>query len=376
MAEAASRHVSWGQALAWRVRRQGIDPTLDVTESEVAGRLCGIQAQVPATAVLAIAVRRSAGTADVATALARRELMRTWSVRGTLHLLTPAQAANQLSLLSAARSWHRGSWQRAYATVSVMESLAELVECALASGPLTRDELIAAISDRLNDAELLGKLRSGWSSALKPLAWQGILCGGPPRDNRITFTRPDLLIPGWKGIPDADAAGPAVLRDYLAAFGPATPAAFDQWLLRGFTPKARLRRWFDEIADETTKVVVDGREAALLRSDLDDLLATEPRPTAVHLLPGFDQYLLGPGTGDPEIVPAEHRAKVSRAGGWISPIVLSGGRVVGTWESIDGDPATTLFRGVDVARVALDGAIERMQTVLSGVRAQQGGLKM
>ena len=64
---------------------------------------------------------------------------------------------------------------------------------------------------------------------------------------------------------------------------------------------------------------------------MDDLGACVPG-RSVRLLGGFDQYVLGPGTRETEMLPPEHRAKVSRAAGWISPVVVVGGRIVGVWE--------------------------------------------
>jgi hypothetical protein len=75
----------------------------------------------------------------------------------------------------------------------------------------------------------------------------------------------------------------------------------------------------------------------VLAEDLDELLATRPT-TAVRLLPGFDQYVLGAGTADGRVVPTSRRAAVSRQAGWISPVVVVGGVVCGTWE-LDGDAA-------------------------------------
>jgi hypothetical protein len=56
----------------------------------------------------------------------------------------------------------------------------------------------------------------------------------------------------------------------------------------------------------------------------------------VRLLPGFDQYVLGPGTEDSHIVPAKRRTAVSKQAGWIAPIVVAGGSVKGTWD-VDGE---------------------------------------
>jgi hypothetical protein len=63
----------------------------------------------------------------------------------------------------------------------------------------------------------------------------------------------------------------------------------------------------------------------------------------VRLLPGFDQYVLGPGTGDPHVVPSARRAAVSRQAGWIAPIVVAGGVVRGTWELADGEARIAWF---------------------------------
>jgi hypothetical protein len=78
----------------------------------------------------------------------------------------------------------------------------------------------------------------------------------------------------------------------------------------------------------------------VLADDVEELVSTPPT-RAVRLLPGFDQYVLGPGTGDGRVTPTARRAAVSRQSGWISPVVVAGGAVCGTW---------TLDR--DVLRVA------------------------
>jgi hypothetical protein len=179
---------------------------------------------------------------------------------------------------------------------------------------------------------------------LKPLAWQGLLCNGPPRDGRPTFTGPAGFLPGWSGLPEPDAAAATVIPAYLGAHGPATPDRFDQWLLRGATPKARVRRWFADLVEDgvLAPVTVEGAELYARAVDLDGLADPDPVP-GVRLLPGFDQWVLGPGTAHPEVVPPVHRARVSRTGGWIAPVVLDAGRTVGTWSVADGEPVLEPF---------------------------------
>ena len=71
--------------------------------------------------------------------------------------------------------------------------------------------------------------------------------------------------------------------------------------------------------------------------------------------------MLGAGTNATYLVPTGHRADVSRPGGWISPVVLRGGRVVGTWRA-DGAIDVTLWE--DVPPAALKKATVRMQELL------------
>jgi Winged helix DNA-binding domain len=63
----------------------------------------------------------------------------------------------------------------------------------------------------------------------------------------------------------------------------------------------------------------------------------------VRLLPAFDQYVLGPGTKDPHVLDPARRGDVSRAAGWIAPVVLVAGRVAGTWEVEGGAVRIALF---------------------------------
>jgi hypothetical protein len=102
-------------------------------------------------------------------------------------------------------------------------------------------------------------------------------------------------------------AAPAAIAAYLGAYGPSTPEVFDTWLLRNALKKATLRGWFAGMGDQLTKVDVEGQEAYILSEHADDLARTRAS-RSVRLLGAFDQYVLGPGTGDPQILPAEHRA--------------------------------------------------------------------
>jgi hypothetical protein len=336
------------------MRRQLVEPIGVLGIVETVRALAGVQAQVASSAELAVALRRqSPRPGEVEQQLAERQLMRTWAMRGTLHLLAPEDAGAYLALVGALRTWERPAWQRNFGvTAAEIEQLAETVSDVLADRVLEREQLIDEIAARAGNRNLDEHLRSGWGAVLKPLAWLGLLCNGPNQAGRVTFTSPQTWLPSWRGLPNPDEAAQIAIPAYLRAYGPATTEAFDAWLTRGSSRKADIRRWFGSIDDKLVTVNVEGHTAYLLANDLDELWDLTPS-RAVRLLAGFDQYLLGPGTSDPRIVAPARRKQVSKAAGWISPVVLEGGRVAGVWD-LDGDTvAVTVFE--EAAPVDSDG---------------------
>ena len=319
------------------MQRQLLDPVGRLAVAQVVARLCGVQAQVASSAELGVRVRRRASRpGEVDRALSDGRLIKTWAMRGALHLLTPEDAGAFLSLISAERVWERPSWERDFGmTTKHWDAFRRVVREALDGTVLTRDELATAVSRHRGLRHLGEALRSGWGTLLKPLAWQGELCVAPSRGNRVTFTRPDLASSRWAGVPEPEQAAPAAIVAYFRAYGPATIDAFGNWLSGGWFGKQGLRTWFSRLGDRLAEVDVDGERAYVLAEDVDELASAKPS-TAVRLLPGFDQYVLGPGTADVHVVPVSRRRVVSRQSGWISPVVVARGVVSGTWE-LDGD---------------------------------------
>lgn len=350
--------VSWEQVFAWRMRRQFVDPRGDAGTVDVVARLGGVQAQVTSAAETAVAVRQLAREpGGVVRALGAGELVKTWAMRGTLHALTPGTAAAMLSLMASARTWEKPSWQKAFGASP--EEIADLVKAVaeiLDGAVLTREELVSALVAERRFQPMEAELRSGWGAVLKPLAWQGALCHGPAQGNSITFTNPASLIPDWPGIPEPDTAAPEAIATYLGAYGPGTPEAFDAWLTRGSLRKTTVRRWFSELGDRLTEVRLDDRTGYVLTEHAEELAAIEPAHS-VRLLGSFDQYVLGPGTNDTALLPGDHRAKISRTAGWISPLVLVDGRIAGTWEIDNGDLVVSMFDNAPVPEAGVEAEV-------------------
>src|SRR4051812_27352924 len=95
--------LTWSQVHSWRLSQHGLAPRLSRQDFlQAVSRTGGIQAQVLSAAELALWARvQNLSRSDIQTALWQaRSLIKTWAMRGTLHLL----AANELPLFVAARS--------------------------------------------------------------------------------------------------------------------------------------------------------------------------------------------------------------------------------------------------------------------------------
>src|SRR3954470_18095640 len=132
------------------MERQLLEPVGTLSVPRVVRRLCAVQAQVASSAELAVRVRRrSSRTGEVARALSDGRLIKTWAMRGTLHLLTPEDAGIFLSLIASGRSWERPAWERYFGlSPKQFVALRDVIRGTLEGKVLTREELIAAVVAR------------------------------------------------------------------------------------------------------------------------------------------------------------------------------------------------------------------------------------
>jgi hypothetical protein len=296
---------------------------------EVAGALIGIQAQVLSSAELVLWARVQDMPSDTLSALLwkQRSLVKTWSMRGTLHLFDAAE----FPLVAAAlRTRHRitGAWLKYY-NLSSEELLAiiERVRIALDGRCLTREQLAAEVARVTGLAQVEAVLRSGWGELLKPAAYHGYLCFGPKQEQHVTFVRPDQWIGSWQDY-DADEMLITITRRYLATYGPATPEDFAHWW--GSRYLREVREAFRRLGDEITEVSVDGWKAWALTSMIEQV-GNLPLPPPARLLPGFDAYLIGVLPHIEHLLPGSVKDQISRQSGWISPVLLARGRIAGVW---------------------------------------------
>ena len=171
-------------------------------------------------------------------------------------------------------------------------------------------------------------------------------------------------VSGQAGVPEPETAAALAIASYLKAYGPATAERFGFWIGSGRIGKRRIQEWFKALGPRLAEVDVEGEQAYVLAEDLDDLISTKPT-RAVRLLPGFDQFVMGPGTGDGHVVTTRRRTAVSKQSGWIAPVVLAGGVVRGTWGVAGNRVQVAWFKEAGaVQQAALRAEVKRLSTII------------
>lgn len=335
---------------------------------DVVARLGGVHTQVASCAEHIVGVRSGALPGDVRAAVDDHSVVKTWAMRGTLHLLRADEYPTWVAAMTVKENATRrtAAWEK-YHGISLDDARAvtEAVGEVLPGHCYTREELGHAVAEHLKRADLAERLSSGWGSVLKPSACYGLLCFGPSRGRNVTFVSPRDWVKGkWKQ-PSGDDAMRVVLARFLDAYGPASADDFARWW--GCEPPV-VRPLFSEHADLLAEVVVDGKKLWMTRRHAPGLEDAAPASGA-WLLPGFDPYVTGSGTIRRQLVPKGFEARVSRKGAWISAIAVVDGRVAGVWThevnrgraTITIEPFTALEA---VAKKALASAAEAYEALL------------
>jgi hypothetical protein len=295
----------------------------------VVARICGLHAQVMSSAELTVWARVTGLQRDgVQTALwEERTLVKLWAMRGTLHLLPAEDLGMWLAGLGTYRHFLKPVWLRNFEiTREELEELIEAVGSALDGELLTRAELAAEVGRVTGSASLSERLKQSWGAYLKPASFRGRLCFGPGEGQLVRFTRPASWLPGGIEAVNPDDALREITRCYLAAFAPATREDLGRWWA---VSPAEARRMLEALG-EAVKVDVDGDAHWMLAYHAAEAARVSPANVA-RLLPGFDQWTIGASRSSPAQLDPEHKARVYRPQGWISPVLLVNGRMDGVW---------------------------------------------
>jgi winged helix DNA-binding protein len=313
---ARARRLTRAQLVAARLANHRLAGAPFASVAEAVAWFGAVQAQDLRGALWGIGQRvRAATEADVERALADRAIVRTWPMRGTLHAVAAADVHWLVGLLAprvlaraAGRHRELALDARTFATARA------LCERALAGGAgHTRDELYALLA-----AGGISCAGQRGIHILAALAMQGVLVIGAMRGKQPTFA----LLDEWIAPPaprDREQLLGELARRYFTSHGPATLADFAWWT---GLPLGEARRAHAIARPALTEVTVD--DAPYWHGGLRRARAGG----GARLLPPYDEYTVAYRDRAAILDPA-HRAQAKN--GIFSPVVLVGGRVVGTW---------------------------------------------
>ncbi|WBC16793.1 winged helix DNA-binding domain-containing protein [Micromonospora sp. WMMA1998] len=292
-----------------------------------------MQAQDAASGLWSLGVRLPGRNQDdVRAALERREALRTWPMRGTVHLV-PARDAHWMLAVTGVRALAAvaGRWRQLGLTVADGDEAGDVLGAALSGGGrLSRTDCLAALRDAGLDTTGQRGYHLLWYASQR-----GITCIAPHVGAEQTFVLLDDWVPDPHR-PERDEALAMLAHRYVRGHGPVTRHELARWSGLTVTDATRAVAL---AGDRLAPVEVDG-EAAVV----DAALLDAPRAPVddVHTLPGFDEYLLGFKDRSLMLDPAHADAVVPGNNGMFQSTVVRGGRVVGTWKRTLGRSAVTV----------------------------------
>ena len=304
-----------------RLINQHIEGSRFTRPGEVVSWLGAVQAQDYSGAVWSIGLRLPGSTTEgIEKAIADKTLIRTWVMRGTLHIVRAADIRWMLSLISPRIiAGNRRRYQELGLDEETLGRSNRVIAEVLHGGmQLNRTELLAILEK--NGIPAFGQ-RGPYM--LQRASLNGLICQGIMHRNNPTFIALDESVPEGRIMGREKALEELAFR-YFSSHGPATLQDFAGW--SGLTV-AEARAGLDAIMSQLTQETVDGRIFWQFPSDLVE----EPLSSDVYLLPGFDEYVLGYHDRSAVLdVLKTHNLVLKN--GMLTPTIIIGGKVAGIWK--------------------------------------------
>jgi hypothetical protein len=306
----------------WRLANQRIATPTCQSPLDVVRWLTAMQAQDYRGTLWSIGLRMADSTAaQVERAIADRSIVRTWPLRRTLHFVAAEDVRWILALLSKRMlAGAVGRLRQLEVDAATITRTRKAVIAALAGDrQLTRD----AIYDVLRRARVAPDGQRG-VHIIWQLAVEGILCFGAHAGSQPTYALLDEWVPTSRTV-DRDVALGELAHRYFQSHGPATVHDFAWW--SGLTV-GDAKAGAAMIASDFVQETIDRRVYVIPRHQ-------SSAPPGVHLLPGFDEFLLAYKDRSAVLDPAHAGKIVPGNNGVFKPTIVVNGKVAGVWKLSD-----------------------------------------
>ncbi|HTS45583.1 MAG TPA: winged helix DNA-binding domain-containing protein [Puia sp.] len=307
------------QILQYRLYNQHLTENRFRSPAELVSHLGAVQAQDYAAAKWAIGLRLPGSTdEDIEQSIAKREIIRTWSLRGTLHFVAPADLRWILDLINPRLlSAYAGHFRRLGLEKTLIRKSHNTMANALRDGnQLTRKEL-ADVLERYK----IPTHDMRMNFLLLRAALDGLICLGERHGKQFTYTLLDEWIPSTRKLAREEAITQLAKR-YFASHGPATIQDFAWW--SGLN-MADVKMAIELIGPGFRSEKI-GQSIFWCQKDLSG----GSNRSSIHLLPSFDEYIVGYADRSATLGNIPFRRILN--GSLFYPVVIINGKIVGTWK--------------------------------------------
>jgi hypothetical protein len=280
-----------------------------------------IQAQDYPAAKWGIGLRLPGTTeGDIEKVIAERSIVRTWALRGTLHLLAAADIRWVLALIRRSVIARHGPYNRRLGLDEAVfaHSRAVMEKALHGCKLLTRKELAAILEENKIPTH---ELRMNF--LLYRAALDGVICFGPLRGKQETITLLEEWLPLYPEKSREEALAEMAIR-FFVSHGPATVKDFAWW---SGLPAVDVKTAFELVKSELTSTGENGNTYWQGRDN----------PPAAGfslggaLAPYYDEYLAGYADRQALLHP-KIDTRVDMTFGLLNPTILIGGRIAGDWK--------------------------------------------
>lgn len=326
------------------------------TPEEVVRWLGAVQAQDYGPAKWSVGQRADGvGDAAVDRAFAEGAILRTHVLRPTWHFVLPEDIRWLLELTGPRVQVHNAfRYRQLELDEATLATSIGVMAAAMRDGSwLTRAE----VADRLEEA---GIATDGQrlSYILMNAELNRAICSGPPRGKKQTYALFEERAPRARRLGREEALAELTLR-YFTSHGPATEKDFRWW---SSLTLAEIRRGLELVGPRLERVVIDGTSYWFA----EPAPASRPTWPTVHLLQGYDEYIVG-YTESKYVLDASGAARsLTRNGALFNHVVILDGQVAGQWKR-------TLKSGSALIEVALYRPFDDNQTRALQVAADRHG---
>ncbi len=289
------------------------------TAEQVVRWMGAIQSQDYGQSLWAVGLRMQsdATMTDVERAIAERKIVRTWPMRGTIHLV-PAQDVRWMLALTTPRIDRavQSRFRQLGLDDEVLRRSSGVIDEAFQGKlQLTRKELFVALEQAgIATDDQRGIHIAGWA------ARQGQICLAALDSKQPTFALLDKWAPQQRQL-DRSESLTLLARRYFQSHSPATLKDFVAWSgLLATDARAGL----DAISSDFRSMEIDGQTYWYVD------MATAP--PGVHLLPAFDEFVIGQSYRRMVTPPAVYSRVFDGQNGIIAPAVVVDGHVIGSWK--------------------------------------------